>query len=92
MSSPNAFASFSIFKGDITTQDFMHLVRESDGSVVGWIDQNGTPQGTLAVGGGAGTTNVPWADIADVDFTGSLKTISGNLCEPTGVTAPPTSI
>ena len=56
MSSPNAFASFSIFKGDITTQDFMHLVRESDGSVVGWIDQNGTPQGTLATGGGGGTS------------------------------------
>lgn len=56
MSVPNSAAGYSFFKGDITTTDFLHLVRESDGSVLGWIDQNGYPQGTLAGTGGGGSS------------------------------------
>ena len=55
---PNAFASTSIFKGDITTQDFLHLVRESDGSILGWLDENGIPQGSMAIGGGGGGSSI----------------------------------
>ena len=55
---PNTFASTSIFKGDITTQDFLHLVRESDGSILGWLDENGIPQGSMAIGGGGGGSSV----------------------------------
>ena len=61
MSVPNSAAGYSFFKGDITTTDFLHLVRESDGSVLGWIDQNGYPQGTLAGTGGGGSAPRPWA-------------------------------
>ena len=55
---PNTFASTSIFKGDITTQDFLHLVRESDGSILGWLDENGIPQGSMAIGGGGGGSSI----------------------------------
>src|ERR1700678_1702759 len=56
MNVPNAFAAFTIFKGDITKVDYLHLVRESDGGIPGWIDELGIPQGTLATGGGGGSS------------------------------------
>jgi hypothetical protein len=31
-----------------TTQDFLQLSRASDGTILGWIDETGTPRGTLA--------------------------------------------
>lgn len=45
---PHPFAAWTIFKGNITSVDYLHLVQESDGSIPGWIDQSGYPQGTLA--------------------------------------------
>jgi hypothetical protein len=69
---PKAFASETVFKGDTTNQDFLHFVRESDGAVLGWYDESGVPQGTLAIPGPAGapgsqgapgTSNVPYLDI-----------------------------
>src|ERR1700690_624505 len=56
MLTPNPFAAYSFFKGDITKIDFLHLVQESDGSIPGWIDEAGIGRGTLASGGGGGST------------------------------------
>ena len=48
---PKPFAAYTLFKGDITSVDYLHLVQESDGSIPGWIDESGIPQGSLKVGG-----------------------------------------
>lgn len=41
-----------------TTQDFLQLVRASDGTVLGWIDETGTLRGSLAVGGSSSSAGV----------------------------------
>ena len=65
---PNPFASFTIPKGDITSVDYLHLLQESDGSIPGWIDQDGIPQGTLALGGGGGNVFVNGSMITNPNF------------------------
>src|SRR5271155_4143263 len=68
MNVPNAFAAFTIFKGDITKIDYLHLVQESDGSIPGWIDESGYPQGTLALGGGGSSVYVEGTLITNPNF------------------------
>ncbi len=34
--------------GPNTSQDFLQLKRQSDGTILGWIDETGTPRGSLA--------------------------------------------
>jgi hypothetical protein len=78
---PNPFASFSIFKGDITKIDYLHLVQESDGSIPGWIDESGHPQGTLLTGGGSSNIFVQGALVTNPNFlpgTGINFNVSGS--------------
>jgi hypothetical protein len=35
-----------------TSRDFLQLIRQSDGTVLGFIDETGTPRGSLALGSG----------------------------------------
>jgi hypothetical protein len=70
------------------SQDFLQLVRESDGKLLGWIDEGGVPRGSLALasGGGSGvrvlngafgTNYVVESDsLADVDATNLSTTIT----------------
>lgn len=56
MINPNAAAMFkwsNNFAPGVPngSQDFLQLIRQSDGAVLGYIDPNGVPQGSLAVGG-----------------------------------------
>jgi hypothetical protein len=37
------------------SQDFLQLVRESDGKLLGWIDEGGVPRGSLALASGGGS-------------------------------------
>jgi hypothetical protein len=73
---PNVAAMFkwvnNFFPGAPTaSQDFLQLIRQSDGTILGWIDETGTPHGNIAVPGpqgaqGApGTSNVPWIDVTN---------------------------
>lgn len=55
------------------SQDFLQLIRESDGTILGWIDENGIPKGSLASSGGA-----DWANEENVTFSG----FTGNIAFP----------
>jgi hypothetical protein len=37
------------------SEDFLQLIRYSDGKLLGWIDENGTPRGSLALASGGGS-------------------------------------
>lgn len=80
MNFPNVSAMFkwvnNFFPGARTaSQDFLQLIRQSDGAILGWIDETGAGRGSLAgtVGpagpagatGAPGTSNVPWIDVTN---------------------------
>ncbi len=68
------------------SQDFLQLVRQSDGTILGFIDETGTPRGSLALASGGGVrvlkgafgTNyvVDSATWVDVDGTNLATTIT----------------
>jgi len=43
---------FSAAPGD--SQDYLQIIRYSDGAIIGWVDEAGIPRGSLAQGGGSG--------------------------------------
>ena len=65
------------------SQDYLQLVRASDGTILGWIDENGIGQGSLSVvgpqgpAGAPGTSNVPWVDIQNYGGVPKPKSIAG---------------
>jgi hypothetical protein len=63
------------------SQDFLQCVRQSDGEILGWIDENGIPRGSLAVppGGVLGPLSSTDGDFAQ--FSGS----SGQVIEDNGL-------
>ena len=59
MSNPNAAAMFKWTNNFAPgapneSQDFLQLIRQSDGAVLGYIDPSGVPQGSLALASGGG--------------------------------------
>lgn len=61
--------------------DFLQLI-QSGGSILGWIDSNGIPQGALAIGGGAPPSS--FSGITGGTNTGALVVGSGGSLSATG--------
>jgi len=61
------------------SQDFLQIARQSDGTIFGWIDENGFPKGSLLLTGGFGPVT-PLGEIVDFsNITGVLGNIpNGN--------------
>lgn len=60
-----------------TSQDFVQLIRQSDGTILGWIDETGTPRGSLAVGE-FGTFDVSGEVVTFSNITGTLANLPNN--------------
>jgi hypothetical protein len=55
------------------SQDFVQLIRESDGEVLGWIDESGTLRGSLATGSGGGAD----IEVAGTPIAGTTANLNG---------------
>jgi hypothetical protein len=62
---------FAAAKG--SSQDFLQISRQSDGDILGWIDSDGIPRGSLATGGGGGGANIEVAGTPIAGTTANLN-------------------
>jgi hypothetical protein len=91
MSNPNAAAMFKWTNNFASgapneSQDFLQLIRQSDGAILGYIDPSGVPRGSLALASGGGVRVLKGAfgtnyvidgnSWADVDATNLSTTIT----------------
>lgn len=72
------------------SRDYLHLKRQSDGAILGWIDENGVPQGSLAVSGGnlppiviSGSSPTFDVDFLDYPVVTFQYTLTGNVSSST---------
>ncbi len=75
---PNVAAMFkwvnSFFPGAKGgSQDFLQISRQSDGDILGWIDENGVPRGSLATGSGGGAD----IEVGGTPIAGTTANLNG---------------
>jgi len=78
---------FTPAAGPTTSQDFLQCIRQSDGTVLGWIDETGTPRGTLAGLSGSRVlrgTNGPYSTSSTSYVDVDDSTLSTSIGVPVG--------